>query len=438
MGIIRAALGATRATLRNQYKDLIVCETLTKDWLVKRGQKENDSFSSNKGQDHIITDGSVVIVGTGQCALIVEQGKIIDFCAEPGEYIWDSKASPSMLNSGFDGLKGAFSTVMKRASAGGNSLVRQSVYYVNMMKIPGRKFGKGEIPFRDAEFGFTMKVGVHGQFSYQITNPVFFFEQYVGTRDKDFPSKEMDELLWHAVVQAVEPAFARLSAARVTYDQIGADMRAVTGAIREELKEEWEELKGITAVNVNISTTVDSASQERMSKLQEARILSNPGMAAGFMTGATAEAMNSAASNENGAMMGFMGMGMAQQQGGNMVNGLHAAAGGQVDPYQQQAQQQQQPQQPQQQQQPQQPDANSWTCACGHINSKKFCGECGTPQPEAKTGWTCSCGHANTGKFCGECGSKQVFVPDNKCQKCGFTGESNFKFCPECGGVNDR
>lgn len=430
MGLIKAFINSGKSTLSNQYKDLILCDTLDNSTLVKRGMRKEDAYSTNKGEQNIITDGSVVVVGSGQCALIVEQGKVVDFCAEPGSFIWDTKASPSILNNGMEGLKGAFDTVIKRFTAGGASMVDQRVYYVNTKVITGNKFGKGSIPFRDSEFGFTMTLGVFGQYDYQILNPVFFFENYVGFTDKDFDVSDMDEPFRMAVIQSVGPAFARLSASKVTYDQIEADINNLTLAMQTELKTEWETIRGVTVVALKVSTSVDDESKAKMDKFQEARILSNTGMAAGRMTAATADALGAAASNKNGALMGFMGMGMAMNSGGAQATNLHAmnaqsttqiAAGT-----------------PKSTQVNNAPSQMTWACECETENSGKFCGGCGKTKPvqDLKPSWQCTCSAINTANFCGECGNKKPIVLDSKCEKCGFEGQTTFKFCPDCGSEN--
>jgi len=423
MGLVKAFINSGKSTLSNQYKGVILCDTLDNSVLVKRGARKEDAFSTNKGEQNIITDGSVVIVGAGQCALIVEQGKVVDFCAEPGEFVWDTGASPSVLNNGIEGLKGAFDTVLKRFTAGGASMVDQRVYYVNTKVITGNKFGKGNIPFRDVEFGFTMMLGVFGQYDYQVLNPVFFFENYVGFSDKDFRVNDMDEPFRMAVTQAVGPAFARLSASQVTYDQIEADINNLTLAMQGELKAEWETIRGVTVVALKVSTSVDEESKIKMDQFQEAKILSNPGMAAGRMTGATADALNTAAGNENGAMMGFMGMGMAMNTGGSPATHLHALNAANTENTNVKINQ---------------TSESAWKCICGTENFGKFCGDCGKTKPiqEKKLSWQCNCGAVNTGNFCSECGNKKPAVLDSKCEKCGFEGPQPFKFCPDCGSEN--
>lgn len=451
MGLIKAGISSIRGTLQNQYKDFIICDQLDLDTLVKPGAKRNNKFSSNKGQQNIISDGSVVVVGTGQCALIVEQGKVIDFSAEPGEYIWDTGKSPSMLNSGMEGLKGAFNTVAERFTAGGNRMVDQRVYFVNTRRIAGQKFGRGGLSFRDVEFGFTMKLGIHGSYTYQVVNPVFFFEQYVGLSDDEFTTSEIKEPLKNAVKQSLGQAFTAISRQGITYDQIEHDFNNVTQAIRNELKTEWEELRGITVVDFKGSVTMDDDSREKMEKFQEARIMSDPNMAAGRMASATGNAMEGAANNENGAMNGFIGMGMANMHGGGALNAAQTNA---------QAHQKQQNPHPQQvlgwtcecgtlnngkfcsgcgQKAPsEEPSEDMWACTkCNSENTGKFCSNCGTPKPEEKSKWECSnCEKINEGKFCSSCGNPKPKELDAYCEKCGFEGNEPFKFCKNCGAEN--
>lgn len=448
MGLIKAALSATKATLRNQYKDMIICDDMGNEILVTRGKKQNDEYSSNKGQENIITDGSVIVVGSGQCALMVSQGKVVDFCAEAGEYIWDTGAAPSVLNSGLDGLKGSISTIISRFQAGGNSLNDMRVYYVNTKHIIGNKFGKGQIPFRDAEFQFTIKLGCYGSYEYQIVNPVLFFENAVGFNDKDYTRKAIDDSLYPGVVQAMLPAFAAVSRAQITYDQIGADVKVLTKAMQDELRDEWENLKGVTVVTLKVDITPDAESLEKIEQFQMSRAMgSNQAIMQGRMVAATANAMENASSNENGAMMGFMGMGMANAAGGNAMG---------------QMQNMQTPQAPQQAvagwvcacgnhvngnfcancggKKPQPIQKETWACPCGELtNTGKFCASCGSGKVEPSPSWGCACGNQGiTGKFCADCGSQKPSNPDLKCDNpsCGYVAATTFKFCPECGTEN--
>ena len=448
MGLIKAIAGAIRGETADQWKEYFYCDALESDVLVTKGKKRvNGRFGSgNKGNDNLITNGSVVAVNEGQCMIIVDQGKVVEFCAEAGEFLYDTSTEPSLLFGDLgENIKKTFATIGRRFTFAGDTARDQRVYFFNTKEIIGNKYGTANpVPFRvvDTNIGLDVDISVrcNGEYSYQIFDPILFYTNVCGNVADEYTRDTIDSQLKAELMTALQPAFARISAMGIRYSAVPAHTMEVADALNQELSEKWGALRGMRIVSCGVNTIKASEEDEEMIKeLQKTAVLRNPSMAAATLVGAQAEAMKSAASNTStGPMMAFAGMNMANNAGGMDANALFAMG-------QQNAAQQPAPQQTMQQQadpQPQAAAADTWTCSCGHTgNTGKFCMECGTAKPGETAGWTCSCGTVNAGKFCTECGAKKpADAPLYRCDKCGWEPEDPKnppKFCPECGDVFD-
>lgn len=399
MGLIRAAKGAVGEVFGDQWKEYFYCESMSSDTLVSKARKKTSRRSSNRhGSENVISNGSVIAVNDGQCMIIVEQGKVVDVCAEPGEYVYDSFTEPSLFCSDLeDGIVQVFDQIGKRFGFGGETPEDQRVYFINTKELTGNKYGTpGPVPFRviDANLGLDIDISVRcfGEYSYRIANPILFYTNVCGNVESEFTREELDGQLRSELMTALQPAFARISAMGIRYSELPGHTMELSDALNQILSEKWEKLRGIRIVSLGVSSIKASEEDEAMLKeLQKNAVFRNPAMAAAHMVGAQASAMQAAASNQNaGPAMAFAGMNMASNAGGVNPSELFAMA--RNDPSQRSAQQE--VQSPVQQ--------DSWVCSCGNVNKGKFCSECGNPRPSGP--WVCSCGTANKGKFCSECG----------------------------------
>lgn len=399
MGLIRAAKGAAGGVFGDQWKEYFYCESMSSDTLVSKSRKKTSRRSSNRhGSENVISNGSVIAVNDGQCMIIVEQGKVVDVCAEPGEYVYDSFTEPSLFCSDLeDGIVQVFGQIGKRFGFGGETPEDQRVYFINTKELTGNKYGTpGPVPFRviDANLGLDIDISVRcfGEYSYRIANPILFYTNVCGNVESEFTREELDGQLRSELMTALQPAFARISAMGIRYSELPGHTMELSDALNQILSEKWEKLRGIRIVSLGVSSIKASEEDEAMLKeLQKNAVFRNPAMAAAHMVGAQASAMQAAASNQNaGPAMAFAGMNMASNAGGVNPSELFAMA--RNDPSQRSAQQE--AQSPVQQE--------SWVCSCGNVNKGKFCSECGNPRPSGP--WVCSCGTANKGKFCSECG----------------------------------
>ena len=397
MGLIRAALTATGTALGDQWKEYFSCDALDANTLVTKGEKRTSRRSSNKsGSDNVISNGSVIAVGEGQCMLIVEQGKIVEVCAEAGEFIYDTSTEPSIFEGSLGaGIRAVFATIGKRFTFGGDTPKDQRVYYVNTKEIVENKFGTREpVPFRvvDTAIGLDIDIAIRlfGVYSYRIVNPLLFFTNVTGNVADSYSRAEIDNQLKTELLTHLGPALARISAAGIRYSMLPAHSLAIRDALKEELTREWTEGRGIEVVSVAIASATASDEDEEMIKnLQRTAVYRNASMGAAALVDAQAEAMKTAAGNDGGAMVGFMGMNMAHAAGGANAQALYERAAEAPAPAQA-------------------PAADGWLCACGARSTGKFCPECGSPRPAAE--WFCTdCGAKNpaTAKFCGDCGKKK-------------------------------
>lgn len=394
MGLLSAATGAISGVLADQWREYFYCESMGPDVLVSKGLKRvNEKRSSNtKASDNIITNGSIVAVNDGQFMMIVEQGKVIDFSAEPGEYVYDKSTEPSLFYGGFGkGILESLKIIGRRFTFGGDTAKDQRVYFFNTKEIMGNKYGTpNPVPFRivDKNVGLDIDIAIrcYGEYSYKFVDPVLFYKNVCGNVESEYRRDEIDSQLKSELLTALQPAFAKISEMGLRYSALPGHAKEIADALNAELSEDWKELRGIAISSFGVSSvTASPEDEERIKQLQQAAALKDPTMAAAVLASAQAQAMQDAAKNENGAFMAFAGMNAAQNAGGTNAATLYGMG----------------------QQQQAQAAASGWTCAkCGQTgNTGKFCSNCGAPRPEA--GWTCAkCGQTgNTGKFCSNCGA---------------------------------
>ena len=457
MGLIKAGLKALGSTLGDQWLEFIYCDTLQNDVLMRKGMKRTAAGSSNtKGSDNIITQGSRVAVNEGQFLLVVDQGKVIDFTAEPGEYIFDKSTEPSLFYGGFgQGLLNSFKRVGARFTFGGDTGHDQRVYFVNSKLIQNNKFGtRSPIPFRDGEWQRTINITCFGTYVYRVVDPLLFYANLAGNVSYEYRADEIAGQFKSDLIAALNPALASVAAQRVSYDMLPGAAPQITAALQEVLRVNWGEKVGINVDRVSIENVAPTEEDAAViKKLQEPRVFEDgsfaqaaqrravAGMAEGGGQGA---AQGGPSGQPRGGASDMMAMAMMQnmmnQQMGNAAagNGPAPAAGGApAQPY------------PPVPQNPfaAAPAGGEWTCECGQKNTGKFCEHCGKPrpqdgvqQPAAPTNaqWTCECGAVNSGKFCTECGKPKPVVKRYRCDKCGWTPadpEKPPRFCPECGDI---
>jgi membrane protease subunit (stomatin/prohibitin family) len=416
MGLLKAGVGAIGGVLADQWREYFYCEALDADTLVAKGEKRTGQRSSNtKGESNVISNGSIVAVADGQCMMIVENGAVIDVCAEPGEFVYDTGTEPSVFSGKLgDMVKKSFEQVGRRFTFGGDAGKDQRIYYFNTKEIVGNKYGTASpVPFRvvDEKIGLDVDITVrcNGEYSYKLVDPLMFYKNVCGNVESAYTRDLIDSQLKSELLTALQPAFARISEMGIRYSAVPAHTKELADALNEELSHEWRDRRGIEIAAFGVNTISAPEDQEQMIRdLQKAAVMANPAMAAANIASAQSDAMRTAAANPAGAAMGFMGMGMAGGMGGMNAAQLFGQAA-------------QTQQQVPSQAQPVGGAAGvaagagasmaagaAWTCSCGSQNSGKFCGNCGSPKPEAAGPWFCTnCGAQNAGNFCSACGNRR-------------------------------
>ena len=478
MGLIRTAIHSAKGVMADQWKEYFYCDAMEENVLALKGQKRVSGRASNEGSDNIISSGSVVAVADGQCMMIVEQGKIVEFCAEPGEFVFDASTEPTIFSGDLgQGIMESLKTMGKRFTFGGEAAKDQRVYYFNTKELVGNKYGTpNPVPFRvvDERAGIDIDISIRcfGEYSYRISDPILFYTNVCGNVADVYTRAQIDGQLKTELLTALQPAFAKISDMGIRYSALPGHTMELADALNEVLSAKWRDLRGLEIVSVGVSSVKASEEDEAMIKeMQKTAAFRDQTMAAAHLVGAQAAAMQSAAKNENaGPAMAFMGMNMANQMGGASPQNLYPMG------QQQQMQQAQMAQQNAYQQggtgqgYAQAPQGNpnyaqngqtqasaqsaqrsaqgtngmsadSWQCSCGAVVTGNFCTECGAKKPEPKPAadtWTCpNCGKIGlTGKFCPECGTRKPVVAQYKCDKCGWVPEDPThppKFCPNCG-----
>ena len=369
MGLIRAAIGAAGGVMADQWKEYFYCESLPTNVLAVKGKKRVSGRSSNtKGTDNIISNGSVIAVADGQAMMIVDQGQIVEFCAEPGEFTFDASSEPSLFQGKLgDSIKETFKNMVKRFTFGGQAPKDQRIYYFNTKELTGNKYGTpSPVPFRvvDTNIGLDMDVSVRcfGEYSYHLADPMLFYKNVCGNVTADYTRDKLEGQLKSELLTALQPAFARISEMGIRYSALPGHTREIANALNAELSHDWKEIRGIEIVAFGVSSIKANEEDEKAIKeLQRNAAFRNPNMAAAHLVGAQAQAMQDAAKNQGaGAPMAFMGMNMAGNAGG--MNAQNLFQMGQQPQYQQSAA-------------APQAAADGWTCpSCGTSGiTGKFC-----------------------------------------------------------------
>ncbi len=364
MGIIRAAASAFGSVFEEQWKEFVTCDAMGMDTLMCRGYKRiSDRSTNTRKDDNVLTNGSVLLVSDGQCVIVVSRGKVVDVCTEPGEHIFIDPSRPG-------GIRGFLSDVGTRMAFGGGDIqpITHRIYYVNMLEcMDNPYFTPAPVAFRihdpNTDLDIDMSVFAAGLYSYRISDPAKFYKLLAGNIGGSYTREKLTEQITSLLLTALGPALSRISEQGIRPYQAPEHIPELCNALREEMNGGWCGEHGLEIV----SLALDSFAVEGMGTIQTLQkdvVLQDVNMAAATITGATANAMQTAAANGAGGMMAA------------------ALIAPQAEP--------------------------GWVCSCGAVSRGLFCPECGRRRSSE---WICACGQKNSGRFCSECGRANPFAP---------------------------
>ncbi len=403
MGLIRAITSAASSALGDQFKEFVTCPTIEKDVLIQRGIVNHGKGNSNPSEG-VISNGSAIVVPQGMAMMIIDNGEIKEFSADPGTFTYDSSSEPSIFTGGLgEGIVNIFKTIGKRFTYGGQPAKDQRVYYVNILNITGNKFGSPQPKkITDEKYGM-LEVTFFGEYAFKVTDPITLVNSVIGANPKDTVAYEEivgSQLQAKFVEQFTQAVSIVMRKHKVSFGDIQLYNSDISNEMNNCLDESWRKNYGLEITDVAIGDlNLTDESMVKVNKLDEAIIYSNQGIQSGLMASASADALRGAANNANGAMMGFMGMNMAGGAAGAMMGVANQNAQG-AGPYNPGNQQ------------PEMGTLFGGAPEAAPVEEAPITEEPQVEEPPAEEtpveeAKTCpNCGEVATGKFCGNCGTK--------------------------------
>ena len=261
MGLMKAALGAAGGVMADQWKEYFYCESIPENVMAVKGLHRVSGRSSNyKGSENIISNGSVIAVADGQCMIIVDQGKVTELCAEPGEFVYDASTEPSIFSGELGtSILDTFKNIGKRFTFGGEPPKDQRVYYFNTKELIGNKYGTpSPVPFRvvDQRAGIDIDIAIRcfGEYSYRICDPILFYTNVCGNVGEDYTRDRLDGQLKTELLTALQPAFAKISDMGIRYSALPGHTMELADALNEVLSGKWRNLRGLEIVSFGVSS----------------------------------------------------------------------------------------------------------------------------------------------------------------------------------------
>lgn len=415
MGLIKAAVSSVGGVLRDSWLESIEPGQMSDTTVMVSGVKvKNGKTSNTKGSDNVISNGSVIHVYPNMMMLLVDSGKIVDFCAQEGYYQVSLSSAPSLFNGELDE---SIKDTWERFKFGGTASTTQKVYYINLQEIKGIRFGtKNPVNYYDQRYDAELFLRAHGTYSIKITDPLKFFNEAIPRNASrcdfnDISAQYIDEFM-----DALQSAINQLSVDGISISTVTSRSRELSKYMAQTLDEDWNNLRGMEICSVGIaSISYDEESKKLINMRNQGAMLKDAAIREGYVQGSIAEGIKAAGSNKNGAAQTFMGMGMGMDVAGGFMSAASRTNAQQMQMQQAQSKE----------------NAETWKCSCGAENTGNFCGSCGNrkPTPQGEVRWQCSCGTVNTGNFCSNCGAKNP----NAAWKCSCGAENKGNFCNNCG-----
>lgn len=417
MGIIKAVAGAVGGVLADSWLETIEPGEMSDTTVVAPGvavNRKDKRGSNRKGTEGVISDGSIIHVGTNMMMVLFEGGKIIDFSSEEGFYEVKNGTAPSMFSGG---LKESVADSFRRLAFGGTAPTRQKVCYINLQEIKGIRFGTHTpINYYDRFYNAELSLRAHGTYSIKITDPLKFLTEAVPRNLETVDIQDINAQYLDEFLSAMQSAINKLSEDGVRISSVSGKSVELSRHMAKVLDEEWNSLRGMEVCSVGLaSVSYDPESQKLINLRNKGAMMSDPTIREGFVQTSIASGLEAAGSNPNGAAGGFMAMGMGMNAAGGFMQSASNTNAAQM----------------QRDAAGEKANGNTWRCVCGNGgNTGKFCAECGAARPRTLDSWKCSCGQENNGRFCSQCGNPHQEQSGWTCS-CGAVNEG--RFCSACG-----
>lgn len=373
MGLIKAITSSVSQTLGDQFKEFVTCPSIDSNVLIQRGIVNHGKGNKNPSEG-VISNGSAIVVPEGMAMMIIDNGEIKEFTATPGTFTYDTSSEPSIFTGKLgEGIKNTFKTIGKRFTYGGMPARDQRVYYVNLLVITGNKFGSPQPKkITDEKYGM-LEVTFFGEYAFQVKDPMRLVNTVIGANAKDTVTYEevVGGQLKSKFIEKLTVAISSVMRnKKVSFGDMGLYGSDISSEMNTVLNDSFNELYGLEITDVAIADiNLTDASMQRVNKIDDASIFSDKNLQSGLMASATADAMKTAAGNDNGAMAGFMGMNMAGNVGANVMGAVNTSNGSNNIQ-----------------------SSNSNTVSSTDNQKPKFCPNCGAA--------------TNGGNFCTQCGTK--------------------------------
>lgn len=328
MGLIKAFNSSVSSLLGDQFKEYIICPNTDANVIIQRGIVKHGEGNKN-ATDGIITNGSAIVVPAGTCMVLIDNGAIVEFVAEAGTYKYDSSTEPTIFEGGFfKGIKDTIKTIGNRITYGGQAAHDQRVYYINTKAITGNKFGSPQPKkIADEKYGM-LEVTFFGEYAFKVVDPAKLLLNIIGTNAKDIITVDEvvgGQLKTKFVEQLTQAIAIVMRKAKVSFGDIGLYGNDISTEMNNCLDDSWRNQYGLEITDVAIGDiNLTSESMKRVSRIDDAQIFSNPTMQSGLMATSKSEALVEAASNSNGAMMGFTNMNLASNAMNNSMNSINS------------------------------------------------------------------------------------------------------------------
>ncbi len=418
MGLIRAAFGSVGGALADSWLEFIEADSMGATTAMVRGvQVENRRSSNRRSTANYVSNGSKIVVGQNQMMILVDNGRIADYCAEPGEYEVMFSSAPSLFNGE---LKDSLRDTWNRFKFGGQPSSKQEIYFINLAEIRGIKFGTSSpLNYFDNFYNAELNIRCHGTYSIKITDPLKFFQEVCPRNASRVDMNDCGDQYRLEFIQAMQTSIAKMSIDGKRISHLNAETLSLAGYLSRALDDQWRDMRGMEICSVALATiSYDKESQDLINMRNKGAMLGDPNVRQGYIQGAAARGLENAGAagggNAHALFMGTMG-------GGGFLQGASALNQQQIQAQAAAAQAAAQAQQ----------NADSWKCSCGQVNTGKFCQNCGAAKPAPAGSWTCSCGQVNTGKFCQNCGAAKPAPAGSWTCSCGQVNTGNF--CQSCG-----